>query len=138
MTTDRLRMLLKNKLISEEKVCFAYLFGSQARQDAGKLSDIDIAIYLDHGVDVFRYRLYLMEAIMKIVKNDKVDIIILNNATLLMCHQVVKNGVVLKDDKILRLDFETQVLGGYHDTEYLRNTQLSYMREHLRAGTYFG
>jgi len=32
-------------------VCFANLFGSQARQDAGKLSDIDIAIYLDHGID---------------------------------------------------------------------------------------
>jgi predicted nucleotidyltransferase len=138
MTTDKLRMLLKNKLISEEKVCFAYLFGSQARQDAGKLCDIDIAIYLDHSVDAFRYRLCLMEAIMKIVKNDKVDIIILNNATLLMRHQVVKNGVVLKDDKRLRLDFETQVLRGYHDTEYLRNTQHSYMREHLRAGTYFG
>jgi predicted nucleotidyltransferase len=138
MITDRLLKLLKNKLISEEKVCFAYLFGSQARQDAGKLSDIDIAIYLDHGIDGFRYRLYLMEAIIKIVKNDKVDIIILNNATLLMCHQVVKNGVVLKDDKRQRLDFETQVLGEYHDTEHLRNTQLSYMREQLKAGTYFG
>ena len=138
MITDRLLKLLNSKLVSEEKVCFAYLFGSQARQDTGKLSDIDIAIYLDHGIDGFRYRLYLMEAIMKIVKNDKVDIIILNNATLLMCHQVVKNGVVLKDNKRWRLDFETQVLGEYHDTEYLRNTQLSYMRKHLRAGTYFG
>lgn len=138
MIKDRLLKLLKNKLISEEKVCFAYLFGSQARQDAGKLSDIDIAIYLDHGIDGFRYRLYLMEAIMKTIKNDKVDIIILNNATLLICHQVVKDGVVLKDDKRQRLDFETQVLWEYHDTEYLRNTQLSYMREHLRAGTYFG
>jgi predicted nucleotidyltransferase len=138
MITDRLLKLLKNRLVSEEKVCFAYLFGSRARQNAGKLSDIDIAIYLDHGIDGFRYRLYLIEAIMKIVKNDKVDIIILNKATLLMCHQVVKDGVVLKDNKRRRLDFETQVLGGYQDTEYLRNTQLSYMREHLRAGTYFG
>jgi predicted nucleotidyltransferase len=138
MIADSLLKLLKNKLVSEEKVCFAYLFGSQAKQYAGKLSDIDIAIYLDDGIEVFRYKLYFMEAVMKIVKNDKVDIIILNNATLLMRHQVVKNGVVLKDDKRRRLDFETQVLGMYHDTEYLRNTQLSYMREHLRAGTYFG
>lgn len=129
---------MKNTLSSEEKVCFAYLFGSQARQDAGKLSDLDIAIYLDHGIDGFRYRLYLIEAIMKVIKNDNVDIIILNNATLFMCHQVVKDGVVLKDDKRLRCDFEIKVLRDYHDTEYLRNTQLSYMREHLRAGTYFG
>ena len=63
---------------------------------------------------------------------------LLNNATLFMCHQVVKDGVVLKDDKRLRCDFEIKVLRDYHDTEYLRNTQLSYMREHLRAGTYFG
>lgn len=48
--TDRLLMLLKNKFISEEKVCFAYLLGSQAQRDAGKLSDIDIAIYLEQGI----------------------------------------------------------------------------------------
>jgi len=46
--------------------------------------------------------------------------------------------VVLKDDKGQRLDFETRVLKEYLDTEYLRNTQLSYMREHIKGGTYFG
>lgn len=135
---DILVELLKSKLASEEEVKFAYLFGSQVRQDVGKRSDIDIAVYLDNGVDGFRYRLYLMEAIIKAVKNEKVDIIILNTATLLLCHQVVKNGVVLKDDKGQRLDFETRVLKEYLDTEYLRNTQLSYMREHIKGGTYFG
>jgi hypothetical protein len=136
--TDILVELLKSKLASEEEVKFAYLFGSQVRQDVGKRSDIDIAVYLDNGVDGFRYRLYLMEAIIKAVKNEKVDIIILNTATPLLCHQVVKNGVVLKDDKGQRLDFETRVLKEYLDTEYLRNTQLSYMREHIKGGTYFG
>lgn len=135
---DILVELLKSKLASEEEVKFAYLFGSQVRQDVGKRSDIDIAVYLDNGVDGFRYRLYLMEAIIKPVKNEKVDIIILDTATLLLCHQVVKNGVVLKDDKGQRLDFETRVLKEYLDTEYLRNTQLSYMREHIKGGTYFG
>ena len=136
--TDKLLRILKNKLSSEKEVKFAYLFGSQARKDAGNLSDIDIAIYLDYDVDSFYYRLRFMETIVKAFKNEKVDIVVLNKATPLLCHQVVKNGVVVKDDRRRRLNFEIQALKKYLDTEYLRNTQLLYMRTYIKAGAYFG
>ncbi|MFO7952508.1 MAG: nucleotidyltransferase domain-containing protein, partial [Bacillota bacterium] len=42
---------IKSKLLpffSERKeVLFAYLFGSVAKESAGRISDIDIAVYLD-------------------------------------------------------------------------------------------
>jgi hypothetical protein len=56
----------------------------------------------------------------------------------LLTHQVIKNGVVVKENKRNRIGFEMESLQKYLDTEYLRNTQLSSMRQHLKEGTYFG
>ena len=136
--TDRLLGILRQKLATERVVRFAYLFGSQARKDIGKLSDIDIAVFLQDSVDPFYYRLRLTERIAKAIGTEKLDIIVLNTATPLLRHQVVKTGAVLKDNKEDRTDFETKTLQEYLDTEYLRKTQLLYMRNHLRAGTFFG
>jgi predicted nucleotidyltransferase len=42
------------------EVRFAYLFGSHARDDAGPLSDLDIAVFLSPEVSAFDFRLQLM------------------------------------------------------------------------------
>ncbi len=131
---DRLRAILAE----DQDICFAYLFGSQARQRTGGLSDIDVAVYLVEGVDAFEYRLRLMETIMKAIKADDVDIVVLNYATPLLRHEVVKNSTVLKDNREHRLAFEMKILTEYLDTEHLRNTHLHYLKESLRMGTYFG
>ncbi len=130
--------ILKKRLASERGVDFAYLFGSQARNDVGALSDIDIAVHLDNNVDGFVYRLYLTEEIMKAVGREEIDVVIMNNATTFLCYQIIKDGILLKDDKKLRLNFEMRIVKGYLDTRYLRSTQLSYMKEHIKAGTFFG
>jgi hypothetical protein len=62
---------------------------------------------------------------------------VLNSTTPLLAHQVVKNGVVVKESKRNRIGFEKESLQKYLDTEYLGNTQLSYMRQHIKKGTYF-
>ncbi len=130
--------ILKKRLASEGAINFAYLFGSRARNNAGKLSDIDIAVHLDNNVNVFAYRLYLTEEIMRAVGREEVDIVIMNDATTLLCHQIIKDGILLKDDRKLRLDFEMRVVKDYLDTSYLRSTQLLYMKKHIKAGTFFG
>jgi hypothetical protein len=117
---------------------FAYLFGSHARSAAGVLSDIDVAVYLDKGEDVFRCRLRLTETIMKAIKSEDVDVVVLNNATPLLRYEAVKNGIVIKEDVEKRHQFEVETLRDYLDTAHLRNTQLSYDRDKIRAGTYFG
>jgi hypothetical protein len=129
---------LRQALASEKTVKFAYLFGSQVRGNIGKLSDIDIAVFLDDRIDPLQCRLRLIEYISKSIGAPKVDLIVLNSATPLLTHQVIKNGVVVKENKRNRIGFEMESLQKYLDTEYLRNTQLSYMRQHLKEGTYFG
>lgn len=125
-------------MASEKSVKFAYLFGSHVGKNIGKLSDIDIAVFLDDRIDPLQCRLRLIEYISKSIGAPKVDLIVLNSATPFLAHQVVKNGVVVKENKRNRIGFEMDSLQKYLDTEYLRNTQLSYMRKHLKDGTYFG
>lgn len=130
--------MLKAKLSAERAILFTYLFGSQALQNTGRLSDIDIAVYLDKNVDAFTYRLRFIEVIMKIIKNERVDVVVLNMATPLLRHEVIKSGIILKDNKTERLRFEVETLREYIDTSYLRGTQISYVRENLKTGAYFG
>jgi uncharacterized protein len=129
---------LKALLSTERAILFAYLFGSQARQNAGRLSDIDIAIYLDENIDAFTYRLLFIEAIMKIIKDERVDVVVLNRAPPLLRHEVIENSIMLKDNKKNRHTFEVETLRDYLDTSYLRGTQAAYTRDNLKTGTYFG
>jgi len=79
-----------------------------------------------------------MESIIKATKTDKVDVVVLNTATPFLQYQIVKDGVVVKDSRKIRLGFEMEVLRKHLDTEHLRKTQLSYMRSHIGSGAYFG
>jgi uncharacterized protein len=130
--------LLRSGLATEREVRFAYLFGSQARGDGGPLSDIDVAVYLDESVDAFNCRLRLIERIVRIIGEEDIEIVVLNTATPLLKHEVVKAGVVLKEDKARRVSFEVATSREYLDTAYLRNTQLADARNKLKAGRYFG
>jgi len=138
LMTDDLLDILRKRLASEKSVSFAYLFGSHARQNTGNLSDIDIAIFLGGNVDFFHYRLKLTESIEKMIGGYKVDIIVLNRATPLLAHEIVKTGVLLKENKDARIDFEIKSLQEYLDTQYLRDTQRLYIKKQLNEGTYFG
>ena len=110
-------------------VKFAYLFGSRARDDAGPLSDIDVAVYLDRRLDVFRYRLVLMEELARFLRGAEFDLVILNNAPLALQYEIVREGRVLKEDKRRRVDFETRILSRYLDTAHLRKIQERYLKE---------
>jgi len=136
--TDGLLDILRKRLASEKSVSFAYLFGSHARQNAGNLSDIDIAIFVRGNVDSFRYRLKLTEAIEKTIGGHKMDIIVLNRTTPLLAHEIIKTGVLLKENKDARINFEIKSLQEYLDTQYLRDTQRLYIKKQLNEGTYFG
>ena len=110
-------------------VKFAYIFGSRARDDAGVLSDIDIAVYLDRRLDAFRYRLTLMEELARALKGADFDLVTLNDAPLTLQYEIIRDGKVLKEDKKRRVDFETRVLSRYLDTAYLRKNRQRDLKE---------
>jgi len=123
---------LKEFLIADDGVKFAYLFGSQARQDIGPLSDVDVAVYLDDTQDFFQRRLTLMEALIKRLGREDLDLVVLNKAPVVLKFEVIKSGIVLKEDRSRRVVFETTVMREYLDTAHLRNIQCEYLKERLR------
>jgi predicted nucleotidyltransferase len=129
---------IRNILIEDGRIKFAYLFGSQAEKKNAPLSDTDIAVYLDVRIDYFAYRLKLMETLAKKLKEENFDLIVLNTAPTLLKYEVIKSNYVLKDDKRRRISFEIKVLQEYLDTSYLRQTQRQIMQEKIRKEEYFG
>jgi hypothetical protein len=101
------------------KVAFAYLFGSQAKGEAGPLSDIDVAIYFDEAVapeQRFDRRLEVLGELTDWFRTDDIDLVVLNEAPPLLAHRILKEGLLLfcaneKD----RIEFETRAVLKYLD-----------------------
>lgn len=133
----------KIKAISEAlarrpEVDFAYLFGSQVLGQGGKMSDIDIAVYVDVSDDRLTYHLKLLERLQCLVGGLPVDLVLLNDAPPLLRFEVINHGLVLKENKEKRVIFESRVLSEYMDTEHLRKTQAMYLKEQLLQGAKYG
>jgi uncharacterized protein len=125
---------LREFLAELPQVKFAYLFGSHARGSAGPLSDVDIAVYLDGRLNEFDYRLTLIESLARKVRSDDLDVIALNSAPVLLAFDVIRDGIVLKDDRSRRVIFEAKVIRDYLDTAHLREVQCQYLKERFRRG----
>ncbi len=121
----------KDFFMAERKVKFAYLFGSMANNSTGPLSDLDIAVYLDGRRNCFTTRLHLMEALAKELASERFDLVVLNQAPVVLQFEVIKHGKVLKENKPRRITFETQVLREYLDYGYLRQVQYESIKQGL-------
>jgi predicted nucleotidyltransferase len=115
------------QICTDNGVELAYLFGSQAEGKAGPLSDVDIAVLLGPHVareQWFKVQLDLMGALMSLFHRDDVDVVILNQATPVLAHEVVQSGQILYEARPgIRTDFELATLRRYVDTEPLRRLQ---------------
>jgi len=104
------------------EVKFAYLFGSQVKNDAGKLSDIDIAAYLDEKIDEYKrfdIRLDLIGEIGSLLKTNKIDLVILNDVDIFLAYQVVFFGkVIYCRNELDRIRYEAKTLSLYFDQQY--------------------
>ena len=112
-------------LFTGEPVVVAYLFGSQARGDAGPLSDVDVAILLEGDLspgEALSLRLRLMEAIGRALCVERVDVVVLNGAPHLLQHRVIRDGRVLFcRDELARVRYEFRVLRDYLDFRYFED-----------------
>lgn len=117
---------------------FAYLFGSCARGQAGPLSDIDLAVYLDYRLDPFTAKLRYLEELYRLLNTERCDLVVLNNAPLILQYEVIRYGKVLKENKQRRVSFETKVIREYLDTEPLREVHRQKLKEHFLKGRSLG
>ncbi|WP_048175275.1 nucleotidyltransferase domain-containing protein [Methanothermobacter sp. CaT2] len=114
--------------VEKEEVDLAYLFGSTSRGDKGKLGDFDIGVLLqeppqEHGR--LQFHLKLLDDLVSLLKADKVDLIIMNDAPLSLNYNIIKEGILLKDDEEKRIRFEKNIMSEYLDRKY-------YMDRHAR------
>jgi len=109
-----------NQLFAQSPVNAAYLAGSLSNRTAfGHLVDVDIAILLMEQIksDQFLdYRLYFFSELARRLDSDSIDVMILNQASLLLKSQVIRYGQILfsRDEKS-RISFETRAVMDYLD-----------------------
>jgi predicted nucleotidyltransferase len=89
-----------------------YLFGSRARGDAGRHSDVDVAVIAPGGMpDLVRFE--LQERLAALLHAD-VDLVDLTRASSVLRVQVLEHGSVLYDgDPAARALFEATALASY-------------------------
>jgi len=131
---------LRDYFSSRKEITAAYLFGSYASKRPGPKSDIDIAMLLDGAINKTAYgalKLNIITDLIKILSSDAVDVVILNAATPLLCHEVIKKGTLLlsKDEKE-RLEYTVKATTRYLDTIHLRKVQDRILHEKIRGGDF--
>ena len=92
-------------------VVFAYVFGGVGTGRPTPLSDVDVAVYLEEGVDPPEARLDLMGKITAHLATDEVDVVVLNNApTALLGRVLATRRVLLDRNPFVRHRFESRAL----------------------------
>jgi uncharacterized protein len=137
METAELAHKLAEFLARQPDVRLAYLFGSHARGRTHPLSDVDVAVVLDDQLsssEQSHTRLRLTGELMAWLHRDDVDVVILNQASLLLRHRVLRDGRLLyavNDSERVRFAAETyqQYLDCRHMYDMLDEAMLTRLRE---------
>ena len=113
-----------SEVLDREGVVAAMLIGSQARGEAGPLSDVDIAVWHEPELDRERKWALQMDLIgvaCDALKTTEVDLVMLNDAPPLFQHRAIRDAVPLVErDRAQRVRLETRALLDYFDTAPLR------------------
>lgn len=123
------------EFIKDYNIKLIYIFGSYAKGSNNSKSDLDIAILLYNDYNPLD-KLNLIGDLTSIFKRDDIDLVILNSASAVLKHQVIKYGnLVFMENEDIKVDFEVKVLKEYMDMEPFRKTQMKYINEWIEDST---
>jgi hypothetical protein len=126
--------------LDQPGVVSALLFGSQATGKAGRLSDIDLGVWLQPSLSpIERDQLgrRLIGAGSDALGTDELQVVVLNDASPLLRHRAMRDGVRLVDrDAKARIRLETSALLEYLDTAPLRATLARGLRRRIAEGRF--
>jgi len=133
---------LKDHLSQKDEIIFAYIYGSVARNQDTRLSDIDLAIYIDEdkkpAAGPFGYRSDLIAELQPLAGND-IDLIILNEASNLLAYNVFKEGSLLfNKDPDLRTRVQAKTVDKYLDFLPMLRVQEKYLNERIEQNRFGG
>jgi len=126
--------------LDREGVIAAMLIGSQARGVPGPLSDVDIAVWHEPGLDPagrLRLQLELARLACGTLRTNEVDVVLLNGAPPLLRHRAVRDAKLLVErDPVARVRLNARALLDYLDTEPLRDEMSRGLRKRIREGRF--
>ncbi len=114
--------MVKQTLIKEIALKYdlqlIYLFGSKATGRDTKLSDIDIAVLLNNR-DAYNLKNLILDLIFdfsRVFCSDKIDLVILNKASLAVQYNVISDGKILYElNPERRYNYEVNLISLYLD-----------------------
>jgi len=133
---------LKDYLYQKDEIIFAYIYGSVARNQHTRLSDIDLAIYIDEdkkpAAGPFGYRSEIIAELQPLAGND-IDLIILNEASNLLAYNVFKEGRLLfNKDPDLRTTVHAKTVDKYLDFLPMLRVQEKYLNKRIEENRFGG
>ena len=122
-----------------DEVSALYIFGSSAKGNRTKESDIDIAVLIDEPSlkkkDIEKFRRKYYEASPRFSLR-RVDIVILNAAPVFLKYQVIKTGKILFDrNRKLRVGFTEKTINEYLDFKPILDIHLNAVASRFREKT---
>lgn len=125
-TADRLAFLLAR----DSRVLLVYLFGSAARRGAVPPRDLDVAILTASALSLDA--LVRLRADLVAEAGGPVDLVSLNDAPIVLAHEIVESGVCLFARAAdVEADFVTRTRARYWDFKPYRETQWRLAGERL-------
>lgn len=123
----------------DKDILAVYLFGSRAVKKENAFSDYDLAVLLRNGSEDFYHakQLSLASSFGFIIGTKKIDILILNNASPRIIHQVIKYGkVVYQKSQYIRAVFEARMHSEYLDYKYYYDIEYGYLLNRIKNKKY--
>ena len=139
MVTELTRKL--ESVFRAHEVQLAYLFGSQAKEQAGPLSDFDFGVLFRATLspaERFRRSLELSADLMGVVHAQRLDVVVLNDASPAIRFKIIEHGqVIYNEDERVRVRFEAKTMSEYLDTKPLRELYRQRLFAAIIAGRFY-
>ena len=116
MDKQALRDNLETIISSIQEISLVYLFGSQVGGKVGPMSDYDLGVVVDDGVDENHVFAVLAHELQKKLEWAQIDIVPLKRAPVELFYAIISQGVrVYQRDVVTRVEFEARIMSLYGD-----------------------
>lgn len=107
---------IKELLLQDDNIVFAYLFGGLAKGEVKSLSDIDLAVYLRETDGLADNKIQLFGKLTDALGTAELDLVILNTASVSIAGRILQNKQILVDkDPFRRHLYESLTLREFFD-----------------------
>jgi len=122
--TKRIPVLI-DRMSKDNHVIALFAFGSLATGQLKRFSDLDFGILVSGTLnrqERFDKHLYLMGTFNSVLGTDEVDLVLMNDAPMKFCHEILKTGKLLHCAHTEELvDFSERIIMRYLDFKYFRD-----------------